>query len=46
MINDRKQDLDLLIDKELQIKELVSAHTWDIKKLMTKQMKDGVQDFA
>ncbi len=28
MINDKKQDLDLLVDKELQIKELVNAHTW------------------
>ena len=32
MISQRTQDFDLLTEKEEQIKELVQAHTWVIKK--------------
>ena len=31
MVSDRKDDLDILMERELQIKELVNAHTWEIK---------------
>ena len=31
MVKDRKDDLEILMERESQIKELVNAHTWEIK---------------
>jgi len=42
MVNDRKDDLEILLEREMQIKELVSAHTWDIKQGLRDRMDQGL----
>lgn len=44
MVNDRKDDLDILMERELQIKELVNAHTWEIKQDLRDRMNQGIQN--
>lgn len=43
MVNDRKDDLEILNERELQIKELVNAHTWEIKQEMREQLNRGIK---
>ena len=46
MISQRTQDFDLLTEKEEQIKELVQAHTWVIKKNLIHQQQKKVEHVA
>ena len=42
MVKDRKADLGILLERETQIKELVSAHTWDIKQSLRDRMDQAI----
>ena len=46
MVSDRKDDLDILMERELQIKELVNAHTWEIKQELREQLNRGIKQLC
>ena len=42
MIDEKKQDFEMLKEKEEQIEQVVNAQTWNIKEMLDQKLKDKV----